>query len=74
MAYMMSQDQYLSDSGPSWKPHVMFFYGGARKPSEWGADGFDAPLINGGSDEASGIIIVLIPVPQWSDGTPFTGP
>ena len=73
MAYMMSHEQYLSDDGPSWKPHVMFYYGGARKPSEWGAGGFSAPLINGGSDKVSGINIILIPVPQWSDGTAFTG-
>ncbi|MGH7652251.1 MAG: hypothetical protein ACREMS_10475 [Gemmatimonadaceae bacterium] len=73
MAYMMSHDQYLNDDNPSWKPHVMFYYGGARNPSEWGAGGFDAPIIDGGSEKAAGINIILIPVPEWSDGTPFKG-
>lgn len=74
MAYMMSHEQYLGDDPPTnWKPHVMFFYGGARNPSEWGAGGFSQPVINGGSEKVTGINIVLIPLPQWSDGTAFTG-
>ncbi len=73
MAYMLSHDQHLCDDDPSWKPHVMFFYGGARKPSEWGAGGLDATIVDGGSEKATGINVILIPVSQWSDGTPFKG-
>lgn len=72
MAYMMSRNQYLSDQDPAWKSHVMFFYGGGRTGADWGAGGPDAPLIDGGVDPKTGIDIILIPVPQWSDGTPVT--
>lgn len=72
MTYMMSHDQYLADVNPPWKPHLMFFYGGEQKGSEWGA-GDDAPIIDGGLDKKSGISIILIPMSHWSDGTPFSG-
>jgi len=69
MAYMLSPDQYLVDSNPHWMPHVMFYYGGGHKGAEWGAGGFDATIIDPGTD-ASGLVVLLIPVPRWSDGTP----
>jgi hypothetical protein len=69
MAYMMSRHQHLADDNPAWKPHVMFFYGGGRKASEWGAGNETAPIINGGEED--GTTVVLIPVAQWSDGTAF---
>lgn len=30
MCYMMSKQQYLSDQGKSWHPHLMFFCSGQR--------------------------------------------
>jgi hypothetical protein len=69
MAYMLSPDQYLLDSNPHWMPHVMFYYGGGHKGAEWGAGGPDATIIDSGTD-ASGMMVLLIPVPRWSDGTP----
>jgi hypothetical protein len=71
MAYMMSREQYLSDDDRHWKPHVMFYYGGRLKGSQWGAGGADAPVIDGGTDEASAMTVLLIPVAQWADGTPI---
>lgn len=72
MAYMMSHDQHLSDEDPAWKSHVMFFYGGGHTGVDWGAGGPDAPIIDGGVDPRIGTNIILIPVRQWSDGTPVT--
>jgi hypothetical protein len=43
MAYMMSREQYLSDDDRHWKPHVMFYYGGRLKGSQWGAGGAVSP-------------------------------
>src|SRR5439155_15113305 len=37
MCYMMSKQQYLSDQGLSWHPHLMFFIPGDAAKS-WGAD------------------------------------
>ena len=75
LAYMMSRNQHLDDANPHWMPHLMFYFGGGRKGSEWGAAalpaGMSAPLIDGGLDEASRTTVLLIPVPKWSDGTPF---
>jgi hypothetical protein len=71
MAYMLSPQQYLLDSNPRWMPHVMFFYDVAMGPATWGAAGPTAPIIDGSSsDHSSPVLTLLIPVPQWSDGTP----
>jgi hypothetical protein len=76
LAYMMSPRQYLGDDNPHWMPHLMFYFGGGRKGPEWGAaalpSGMSAPVIDGGFDELSNTTVVMIPVPKWSDGTPFT--
>ena len=37
MCYMLSKQQYLSDSGMNWHPHLMFFVAGSAAKS-WGAD------------------------------------
>ncbi len=66
MAYMMSHEQYLADSNPHWMPHVMFYFGGGRRGSEWGAGDMKAPIIDGGTDITG--TAIMIPVPRWSDG------
>jgi hypothetical protein len=75
LAYMMSPKQYLGDDNPHWMPHLMFYFGGGRKGLEWGAAvlpaGMSAPIIDGGFDAVSETTVVMIPVPKWSDGTPF---
>ena len=70
MAYMLSPGQYLTDEDPHWKPHVMFYFP-ATDGAAWGAGGLDAPVIFGGAGTTSQGIVLFIPVPQWSDGTPY---
>ena len=69
MAYMLSPRQYLTDEDPHWQPHVMFYFP-AEDGTAWGAGGMDAPVIFGGAGTTSKGIVLFIPVPQWSDGTP----
>ena len=70
MAYMLSPRQYLVDAEPhAWRPHVMFYYN-AKDGAAWGAGGMDAPVIFGGAGTTNEGIVLFIPVPQWSDGTP----
>jgi hypothetical protein len=74
MAYMLSPKQYLSDTGPHWMPHLMFYYDRSAPASAFGAGGFKAPIIDGSiGDPNSPVLTILIPVRQWSDGTPALG-
>lgn len=70
MAYMLSPGQYLVDENPAWHPHVMFYFPG-EDGATWGAGGMDAPVIFGGAATTTKAIVLLIPVTQWSDGTPY---
>jgi hypothetical protein len=70
MAYMLSPRQYLVDENPAWHPHVMFYFPG-EDGAAWAAGGEDAPVIFGGAGTTTKAIVLLIPVPQWSDGTPY---
>jgi len=70
MCYMLSKQQYLGDSGKNWRPHVMFFVAqAAAKDRDWGANVEASPIL--ASDDAQDrMIIFMIPVRSWSDGTP----
>ena len=68
MAYMMSKQQYLSDEGKSWHPHLMFFVPGDATKS-WGANLPSSPVI-AANDPEEGATIFLLWVGNWSDGTP----
>jgi hypothetical protein len=71
MAYMTSHDQYLADSDPHWMPHLMFYFDKSISPATFGAGGMTAPVINGSvGDPRSPVLTLLIPIRQWSDGTP----
>jgi hypothetical protein len=72
MAYMLSSKQYLADDHPHWMPHLMFYFERASQPaSRFGGAGMDAPVIDASAGEpAYPITTILIPVRQWSDGTP----
>jgi hypothetical protein len=71
MTYMLSHDQYLADTNPHWMPHLMFFYDRSLPGAAWGAGGMTAPIIDGSaSDPGYPVLTLLIPVRQWSDGTP----
>ena len=74
MAYMMSPKQYLNDTEPHWMPHLMFYFDKSTPASAFGAAGFKAPIIDGSADDKdSPVHVILIPVRQWSDGTPALG-
>jgi hypothetical protein len=68
MCYMLSKQQYLSDEGTSWHPHVMFFVAGSAAKS-WGADLPGSPVI-ASDDPEERFTIFMVLVGKWSDGTP----
>ena len=71
MSYMMSKDSYLGDSIGHWRSHLMF-YVPLTNPASWGADLPGSPVLLNpqfqGAPEP--ITEFMIPVLQWSDGTP----
>ena len=67
MCYMTSKQQYLSDDGKSWHPHVMFFVPGDATKS-WGANLPGSPVI-AANDPEERVTIFLVWVGKWSDGT-----
>jgi hypothetical protein len=68
MSYMMSKNQYLSDDGKSWHPHIMVFVSGDQTKS-WGADRSDSPVM-AGYDADDRMTTFFFWVGTWSDGTP----
>jgi hypothetical protein len=68
MCYMLSKQQYLSDEGMNWHPHVMFFVAGSAAKS-WGADLPGSPII-ASDDPEERFTIFMVLVGKWSDGTP----
>jgi hypothetical protein len=74
MAYMLSHQQHLLDSDPHWMPHLMFYYDRSQPASAWGAAGPTAPVIDGSAgDPQSPVLVLFVPVRQWSDGSPAVG-
>ncbi|MGB2645960.1 MAG: hypothetical protein WBG02_16530 [Candidatus Acidiferrum sp.] len=67
MCYMLSREQYLSDEDKSWHPHLMFFVP-LTTPETWGANLPGSPIL-AGPDPQDRLIIFLVPVRRWSDGT-----
>jgi hypothetical protein len=75
MAYMLSPKQYLSDDGPHWMPHLMFYFDRSFAASTFGAGGFSAPVIDASaSDPNSPMQVLYVPTRNWSDGTPAAHP
>jgi hypothetical protein len=68
MCYMMAKQQYLSDDGGNWHPHVMFFVSGDAAKS-WGANLPGSPLI-AANDPEERVTIFMVLARTWSDGTP----
>jgi hypothetical protein len=68
MCYMLSKQQYLSDEGMSWHPHLMFIVSGKAEKS-WGANLPGSPVI-AADDPEEHVTIFMVWVGQWSDGTP----
>jgi hypothetical protein len=73
LTFMLSKNGYLSDQaeGP-WLPHMMFFVPHGQGTS-WGASRDGSPVI-GGDGLPEDVTILLLPVRQWSDGTPAPPP
>ena len=68
MCYMMAKQQYLSDEGLSWHPHLMFFVSGDVVKS-WGANLPGSPVIAANDPEERATIFMVLDH-TWSDGTP----
>ena len=79
MDYMMSKTAYLTDEGDHNGPHLMFLTAG-MDAKDWGSDAAGSPLISApywffSSKEPSQmkglppILVFLIGVANWSDGT-----
>jgi hypothetical protein len=68
MCYMMAKQQYLSDAGTNWHPHVMFFVAGNATKS-WGA-GLPGSPVMAADDPEERATIFMVWVGKWSDGTP----
>jgi hypothetical protein len=67
MCYMLSKQQYLSDSGGHWHPHLMFFV--AHTDAEaWGANLKGSPVISA-PESPEPVTTFMVPVTKWSDGT-----
>lgn len=69
MCYMMSAQSYLSDKNTHWMPHLMFYFPRAAA-SLWGANLAGSPVVAFEGDDVDPTTVFLIPVRQWSDGTP----
>jgi hypothetical protein len=67
MCYMLSKQQYLSDRGGHWHPHLMFFLP-PTDPVVWGAGSPGSPIMAVKS-KLDRLTLFLIPVGHWSDGT-----
>jgi len=68
MCYMMSKQQYLSDEGMNWHPHLMFFVQGDAAKS-WGADLPGSPVM-AANDPEDRMTILMVWVGNWSDRSP----
>jgi len=71
MCYMLSKRSYLNDRDPHWHPHLMFFVS-QTEPAAWGADLPGSPVLSF-NDTREHLVTYLVPVRQWSDGTPDHG-
>jgi len=68
MCYMMAKQQYLSDDGKNWHPHVMFFVSGDAEKT-WGANLPGSPVI-AANDPEERVTIFMVLSGKWSDGSP----
>ena len=68
MCYMLSKQGHLSDSVGHWHPHLMFFYS-KTDPASWAAGAEGSPIF-AFDDKWEDLTVFLVPVGEWSDGTP----
>jgi hypothetical protein len=67
MCYMLSRQSYLNDRDGHWHPHLMFF-APQTDTATWGANLPGSPILASGDPEDR-LVVFLIPVAKWSDGT-----
>lgn len=79
MDYMMSKSSYLTDEGAHNAPHLMF-YTRVENAEDWGSGAAGSPVMSspywffspGEQSQMKGlppILVFLVMVPDWSDGT-----
>lgn len=69
MSYMLSKEQYLSDTGSHhWHPHLMFHIPKTDGES-WGANLDDSPVVLDTRLVPEPETVFFVPVRKWSDGT-----
>ena len=68
MCYMLSKRGHLSDRDGHWHPHLMFFVS-QSDPTAWGAGLPGSPIL-AFNDTWEHMTVFLVPVREWSDGTP----
>ncbi|MBA3914052.1 MAG: hypothetical protein H0X25_09430 [Acidobacteriales bacterium] len=84
MDYMMSKSSYLTDQGDHSVPHVMFYTAGIDA-KDWGSGAEGSPVMGAPywfftPEEPSKmkglppIVVFLVMVPDWADGTPAGKP
>jgi hypothetical protein len=69
MCFMMSKDGYLNGAHDHWHPHLMFFVGNSPG-ADWGADKPGTGIYAAQADPDP-VTTYVVPVPNWSDGTPY---
>jgi hypothetical protein len=69
MSYMLSKEGYLNDKVGHWVPHLMFHIPKTDGAS-WGANLDGSPVALAPRALPEPETIFLVPVAQWSDGTP----
>ena len=71
MSYMLSKKAYLTDEDDHNMSHLMI-YAPLSDRASWGADVKGSPVLFGGQFQGAPepITVFLVPVAQWSDGTP----
>ena len=68
MCYMMAKGGYLNDMGKHWLPHLMFYLPRTDAPVLGGNLPGSPMLVRQGNPEPE--TVYLIPVREWSDGSP----
>jgi hypothetical protein len=72
LAFMMSKEQKLSNEGVHWHPHLMFFIANMRD-QDFGANLEGSPVYHPFAADPEPVSTFLVPVMNWSDGTPGGG-
>lgn len=70
MCYMLSRQQYLGDGPGRWHPHLMFFVQGTDSLA-MGENVSGSPVLTS-PDPLDRMTVLMVLVPKWSDGTPYS--